>query len=519
MTRMRFGLLFVFLSLQGLLLAQTGNNVHVRPVDYDALDAPATVDSFRTLHLVIGGNIYQTEDQIRNAYLPAQKKFDFGHELRYVNPILNLGDIVIANMKTSFTSDGSNPFSAPDEFALSLKYSGINNCVMANQNTAYLDKKSMVRTKKALEVFDINTTGSFTDNIARNGNYPLIINRKGFKVALLNYSSMSQRPGISRDYLINQVDQNLIERDMRIARAQEPDFIIVYMDWGGNYQEYPSYSQESLARWILEQGASMVVGTFPNTVQRIDLMNYYYRQQERQGLVCYSLGNLVSSATDDRTKAGVLMDIELKKNNFSGETHIGDYGFIPLWNYYDTISARRRLFVLPVAAVEDNSLFNNLPFDERRKMLTNTMEIRKMLGRASDEIQYNLSEIIVENVEESTQLTNAPLNNKFNPFDERNMQRSDGPVPKLSIPITEDTVFRVQFYELKKLIPIDTSYYEHLKGYEVYQEEGTFRYLIGNYLRFDDVKEFYYRVMKPRYKQCYIVAYYQGRRVRTIMLK
>ncbi|MFN8277113.1 MAG: CapA family protein [Chitinophagales bacterium] len=516
---MRHGFLFLLLVVSAWVQAQPNTNVHQRNIDYEDLDGQEKIDSFRTLHLIIGGNIYQTEEQIRNAYIPAQHKFDFSHELRYVNPVLNLGDIVIANMKTSFTNDGANPFSAPDEFALALKYSGINQCVMANQNTAYLDKKSMVRTKKALEVFDINTTGAFTDNIARNGNYPLLISRKGFKVALLNYSTMSQRPSISRDYLINQVDQTLIERDMRIARAQEPDFIIVYLDWGGNYQEYPSYSQESLARWILEQGASMVVGTFPNTVQRIDLMNYYYRQQERQGLVCYSLGNLVSSATDDRAKNGILMDIELKKNNFSGETHIGDYGFIPLWNYYDTISARRRLFVLPVAALEDNSLFNNLPVDERRKMLTTTMELRKMLGRASDEIQYNLSEIIVENVEESTQLTNAPLNNKFNPFDERNMQRSEGPTAKLSIPVTEDTVYRVQFYELKKLIPIDTAYYEHLKGYEVYQEEGTFRYLIGSYSSFNQVKDFYFRVMKPRYKQCYIVAYHQGRRVRTIMLK
>ena len=303
---------------------------------------------------------------------------------------------------------------------------------------------------------------------------------------------------------------------MKVARSLEPDFIIVYLDWGGNYQEYPAYSQEAMAKFILEQGASIVVGTFPNTVQRIDIMNYYYQNKEKQGLVCYSLGNLMSSSTEDRTKAGIIMDIELKKNNFTGETHMGDYGFIPLWSYYDTISEKKRVYVLPAAAVEQDLLFGNLPKDEKHTMSSRIMDIRKMLGRSSDEIQYNLSEIVVENVAQSTLLTNAPLNNRFNPFDEKALSKTGAPTAKLNIPITEDTIYRIQFYELKKLIPIDTSYYDHLKGYEVMQEEGNFRYLIGNSTNLDVIMKLYYDTMKPRYKNCFIVAYYQGRRVRTI---
>jgi poly-gamma-glutamate capsule biosynthesis protein CapA/YwtB (metallophosphatase superfamily) len=509
----------LILLLVVLLLSCTAfSQARVRSIEYDD-DRPEIVDSFRILHLMIAGNIYQSEYQIQHAFNPITKKYDFSAELRYINPVLNLGDVVIANMKTGFTGDNSNPFSSPDELALAMKYSGINNCVMANLNTAYLDKKGMSRTKKALEIFDIRSTGAFTDNLMRNGNYPLIINRRGFKIALLNYTSISQRPGVSRDYIINQIDHIQIERDMKVARSLEADFIIVYLDWGGNYQEYPAYSQEALSKFILEQGASIVVGTFPNTVQRIDIMNYYYQNKEKQGLVCYSLGNLISSSTDDRTKAGIIMDIDLKKNNFTGETHMGDYGFIPLWSYYDTVSEKKRVYVLPAAAVEQDQLFNNLPKNEKHIMSSRIMDVRKMLGRSSDEIQYNLSEIVVENVAQSTMLTNAPLNNRFNPFDEKGLNKTGAPMTKLNIPVTEDTIYRIQFYELKKLIPIDTSYYDHLKGYEVMQEEGNFRYLIGNSTDLDVIMKMYYDVMKPRYKTCFIVAYYQGRRVRAIMPK
>lgn len=501
-----------------LITADIHAQARVRTIEYDD-DRPEVIDSFRVLHLMIAGNIYQSEYQIEHAFNPALKKYDFSNELKYVNPILNLGDVVIANLKTGFTGDNANPFSSPDEFALSLKYSGINQAMMANLNTAYLDKKGMIRTKKAMDIFDIRSTGAFQDNIMRNGNYPMIINRRGFKIAVLNYTSIAQRPSISRDYIINQIDHTQIERDMKITRSLEPDFTIVYLDWGGNYQEYPAYSQEALGKFILEQGADIVVGAFPNTVQRIDIQNYYYNQKEKQGLVCYSLGNLISSSTEQRTKAGIIMDIDIKKNNFTGEVHMGDYGFIPVWSYYDTISEKKRVYVVPAAAVEQDLLFNNLPKDERRRMSNDVMDVRKMLGRSSDEIQYNLSEIVVDNVEQSTMLTNAPLNNRFNPFDEKGLDRSGAPTPKLNIPVTEDTVYRIQFYELKKLIPIDTTYYEHLKGYEVLFEEGTYRYLIGNTTTPRDLNKLYFDIMKPRYKNAFIAVYYQGRRIRTFVPK
>ena len=71
------------------------------------------------------------------------------------------------------------------------------------------------------------------------------------------------------------------------------------------------------------------------------------------------------------------------------------------------------------------------------------------------------------------------MNNRFNPFDQRNLKESAPPVEKKTDSKTIDTIYRIQFYELSKLIPIDTTYYEHLKGYEVLQENGTYKYLLG----------------------------------------
>jgi poly-gamma-glutamate capsule biosynthesis protein CapA/YwtB (metallophosphatase superfamily) len=508
---MRFLSLFVLVVL--CLNTAVGQKIKFRALD-DSDGEMEKIDSFTKLHIVLAGNIYKSEEQIKNSYDRIERRYDFSQELKHVNPILNIGHLVIAQLKTAFTADPESPYSAPDEYALALKYSGINLCMLANKNTANIDKRGLLRTQRALGAFDINTTGAFTDNIQRNGNYPLYIEKKGFKIAVLNYSSITKRPSVSLDFLINQIDQSQIERDMKMVRDQKADYIIVYLDWGENFQDYPSYSQEQMAKFILEQGANLIVGTFPNTVQKFEIVQHYYLTKPRFGLVAYSLGNLVSGTKDDRSKSGALLDIEIFKNNFTGEVREGDFGFIPIWNYYDTIRGKTELQVVPVAAVESRNLYKNFPEAERVKMLKFAALTRGTMGRYSDEIQYNITDITVEDIEESAQITNAPVNNKFNPFRETSLAPSAAPVVKAPSRMKADTVYRVQFYELSRSIPIDTNYYDHLKGYEVLKENESYKYLIGYGSNFAEIRDLYFNVIRPRYKQSLVAVYYDGKRIR-----
>ena len=289
-----------------------------------------TVDSFRILHVMIGGNVYQTEKHLNYAYDEKTKKYDFRNEFKYIQPILNLGDISIVNLKTSFGNNVKNMFSAPDEFALALKYAGINVAMHANIHTANISKPMLKRTRDLLNTYDMYHTGAFTDNMQRNGNYPLIINKKGFRIAVLNYTRVTNRPSISRDFIINEIDKFTIERDMRMALAQKPDFIIAYFDWGANNQETPNYMQMDIVQYAFQLGGNMVVGTNPNAPMRIDYNSYNRNGQMKEGIVAYSLGNLIASNDDVKNRKGYLIDLELKKNNFTGETDVNDWGAIPI---------------------------------------------------------------------------------------------------------------------------------------------------------------------------------------------
>ena len=77
-------------------------------------------------------------------------------------------------------------------------------------------------------------------------NYLNKLLEEGFKVAILNYTNIDKRPSVSLDYIVNQIDLGQIERDMKIARDQRCDYIIVYFDWGENYQDYPWLDYQNL---------------------------------------------------------------------------------------------------------------------------------------------------------------------------------------------------------------------------------------------------------------------------------
>lgn len=379
-------------------------------------DIKSEVDSNSILRLMIAGNLYQTEKHVNYCFDESTGKYNFREELKYIQPILGLGDLTIANLKTAFADDISNMFTSPDEFSLALKYSGINVLTHANAHTAQVDKATLKRTRDMLYDYEMLHTGAFTDGMQRNGNYPLIINKKGFRIALLNYTTLNSRPGISRDFIINEIDKTYIERDMRVARINKPDFIIVYFDWGTNNQDIPSSYQTDLAQYCFNLGANLVVGALPNTPLRLDYMTYSQYGQLKEGIVAYSLGNLIASNDEVRNRNGYVIDMELKKNNFTGETNVGDWGVIPVYTYYDTssVKGKTRILSLPCSAVENGDILQKIPYIEKRRVINGAYEVRKLLGATADEIQYNLTELTANNVMETIDLTKSALNNRFN---------------------------------------------------------------------------------------------------------
>jgi poly-gamma-glutamate synthesis protein (capsule biosynthesis protein) len=138
---------------------------------------------------------------------------------------------------------------------------------------------------------------------------PLILERKGLRIALLGYNEFFPRwfeadfdkPGIawSED---EQVTLD-IEQARRVHRA---DIVIPVMHWGWEHEPLASDRQRQLARLMIDAGADAVVGGHPHVVQNIEI----YRGRP----VIYSLGNFVFDGFDSpETTTGWLLELEVDR--------------------------------------------------------------------------------------------------------------------------------------------------------------------------------------------------------------
>lgn len=136
---------------------------------------------------------------------------------------------------------------------------------------------------------------------------PLIVERKGLRVALLGYNEFLPRkfeadfdkPGIAWS------EDEQVVLDIKKARANpEIDLVIPVMHWGWENETLASRRQERLARLMIDAGADAVIGGHPHVTQNVET----YKGKP----IIYSLGNFVFDGFPDKANnTGWLLKVDL----------------------------------------------------------------------------------------------------------------------------------------------------------------------------------------------------------------
>ena len=80
----------------------------------------------------------------------------------------------------------------------------------------------------------------------------------------------------------------------QIAKAKETcDFVVVYVHWGIEREEYPEEYQRTMGKQYIDAGADLVIGSHPHVLQGIE----YYQGKP----IVYSLGNLIFGSSIPKT--------------------------------------------------------------------------------------------------------------------------------------------------------------------------------------------------------------------------
>jgi poly-gamma-glutamate synthesis protein (capsule biosynthesis protein) len=123
---------------------------------------------------------------------------------------------------------------------------------------------------------------------------PLIIERRGLRIALLGYDEFMPR-SFEADYNAPGIawseDEQVVD-DIRKARTvYHADVVIPVMHWGWENEAKANARQRQLARTMVDAGADAVIGGHPHVTQ--DIEHYLGKP------IVYSVGNFVMKETDN----------------------------------------------------------------------------------------------------------------------------------------------------------------------------------------------------------------------------
>jgi len=155
----------------------------------------------------------------------------------------------------------------------------------------------------------------------------LYLNVNGIRLAMLNYTYGTNGLPTPDGIIINRIDTSAIAYDLQQIDRTKTDGVIVYFHWGEEYARQPNATQKMIADLCHRYGAEIVIGSHPHVVQPIS----YFEQDDGKvrNLTVYSLGNLVSNQRNRYTDGGIIVAIDITKEQ--GEPLSLKIHYTPIW--------------------------------------------------------------------------------------------------------------------------------------------------------------------------------------------
>lgn len=299
----------------------------------------STKEDIKNVKIKAFGDIMAHMSQINYAQSKGGgEAYDFSDQFLYMKDFISDADIAIGNYETTSNPDlptAAYPlFNTDASYPKFIKDAGFDIVTTANNHCLDSGEEGIFTTIKAIEDAGLDHVGTQKENDDR------IIYKtvNDVKIAFLAYTyGVNGLEGSVVNYDVNKIvnflDEELIEKDIKVAKNNNADFVVVYPHWGVEYTSYPSYEQIELGRKMIDWGADLVIGNHPHVVQPGE---YYKTEDGRRGFIAYALGNFISLQSyetlgDIRTEQSVAYEIDLSKDMKDGYTKIENVKAYPLW--------------------------------------------------------------------------------------------------------------------------------------------------------------------------------------------
>lgn len=295
------------------------------------------------------------------------ERYDYARIMAAAGPYVEAADYAVVNLETTLSGgppySGYPAFNSPDDLAYDLKVLGFDLCLTANNHSLDRGFSGLSRTLDVLDGAGLAHVGTSRTQEERNRGI-VTADVGGVSVAFLGYTYGTNGIPIPKkhpyainvfntDYLttLSKPDWDRLAADLEAARAMETDLIAVMVHWGLEYKLEQNRYQEELANFLFENGADMVLGGHSHVPQPMELRTL---PDGRQGFVCYSLGNFISSQTKPNTDTTAVLTLTLTRDSETGEAQVTDYAYIPMYMLHRAEGASPRFELVDIHAALDS---------------------------------------------------------------------------------------------------------------------------------------------------------------------
>ncbi|GAT63872.1 CapA family protein [Paludibacter jiangxiensis] len=358
--------LFMLLSIVWVSLSykapDTKDNTHGEPTKNDSII------------LVFAGDIMGHVPQIEAAYNKSTKTYDFNPCYTYIEPYIKSADIAVANLEVPLAGkpySGYPCFSSPDALLDGAVNAGFKVMQLANNHIADRGERGIERSYITVNK-KVKSMGVYPNQAQRDSLYPLIIEVKGLKIALLNCTFGTNGHVVSAPKIVNLIDTVQIRNDIQTARKRGAQFVVMTIHWGNEYELKSNSLQESLAGFMTKAGVDAIIGSHPHVVQNFEMLS---RSDSSKIPVFYSLGNMISNQRWRNSNGGILARITILKNSCK----IKKVDYLPFYVYKGTLNRKFQYYLIPTEKYRNGLLSVSLPARDDSMLVTFDQDTRNRL--------------------------------------------------------------------------------------------------------------------------------------------
>lgn len=345
-------------------------------------------DSLFTIKLAFVGDLMCHAPQIKSA-TTKDGNYNFEPVFEYVKDFLSSADFTAGNLETTIgdsndTFTGYPRFRSPFEYLIALKNSGFDFLFTANNHSLDYGETGILKSINSLKRIGINYSGTFENY--KDYDSLRVIEINGFKLCLIAASYGTNGITIPKDkhYLINLINLDSLYNQIKRAKEQNVDLIIINLHFGDEYSTKPNNYQKLIVDSLIAFGADIIVGNHPHVLQPMEIRKSI-KSKIDSIVVAFSLGNFISNQRKLETASGVILFIELEKNSITQVIRLKKVELLPTYVFKGKIDNSLQYRVLPLLKREIYSDSSSFPFADKRELQKSYESTTRILLRYTGE--------------------------------------------------------------------------------------------------------------------------------------